>query len=181
MTFNHSDTIALLSRTPSTLNVLLRDLPERWTHSNEGDGTWTVYEVVGHLGYGEQADWIPRVKMILEHGESKTFEPFDREGQKRTSAGKSLPQLLDEFAHLRAQNLDQLRAFRLQPADMERRGKHPALGTVTLGQLLATWVTHDLTHIHQISRILAYQNREAVGPWQKFLGVLHCDGHSSAA
>jgi hypothetical protein len=181
MPFNLPDTLALLSRTPAALNPLLRDLPESWTHANEGEGTWTVYDVVGHLAYGEVADWIPRVRMILEHGETKSFVPFDREGQKRTSQGKSLPQLLDEFAQLRAENLDQLRALNLQPTDLERRGRHPALGTVTLSQLLSTWATHDLTHLHQISRILAYQNRDAVGPWQKFLGVLKCDGHSSAA
>lgn len=173
-----NDTIALLARTPASLNALLRDLPESWTHRNEGEGTWTVYDVVGHLGYGERADWLPRVQIILEHGESRAFEPFDREGQKRTSAGKSLPQLLDEFAQLRAENLNRLRAFNLQPADLERRGKHPALGTVTLSQLLSTWVTHDLTHLHQISRIMAYQYREAVGPWTKYLGVLKCSGHS---
>jgi hypothetical protein len=181
MQINLPETIALLSHTPAALNALLRDLPESWTHANEGEGTWTVYDVVGHLGFGERADWMPRVEMILEHGETRAFVPFDRLGQQRTSEGKSLAQLLDEFAQLRSQNLARLRTMNIRPEDMERRGKHPSLGSVTLSQLLATWAAHDLTHLHQISRIMANQYREAVGPWQKFLGVLQCDGHSSAA
>jgi DinB family protein len=172
------DTIALLTRTPSALNALLRDLPERWTMRNEGENTWTVYDVIGHLAHGERTDWIPRAKRILEFGESKAFEPFDRFAQARESQGKSLPQLLDEFAKLRASNLEVLRELRLKPEDMSRRGKHPSLGTVTMEELLSTWAAHDMTHLHQISRILAYQNRESVGPWEKFLGVLKCSGHS---
>ena len=117
--------------------------------------------------------------MILEFGDARAFEPFDRFGQERESKGKSLPELLDEFARLRAQNLQQLRALNLWPKDLERRGKHPALGIVTLDQLLATWAVHDMTHVHQISRILAHQYREATGPWSEYLGVLQCAGHSS--
>ena len=171
--------MALLTRTPAALNALLRDLPETWTHRNEGEGTWSPFDIVGHLIDGEHTDWIPRAKIILQFGESKPFESFDREGFKHVTQNKSLPQLLDEFARLRSENLDQLRAFNLQPQDLERRGQHPALGVVTLSQLLATWAAHDLTHLHQISRVMAHQYRDAVGPWSKFLGVLKCNGHSS--
>ena len=173
------DSMALLTRTPAALNALLRDLPETWTHRNEGEATWSPFDIVGHLIDGEHTDWIPRAKIILQFGESKSFESFDREGFKRLTQNKSLPQLLDEFARLRSENLDQLRAFNLQPQDLERRGQHPALGVVTLSQLLATWTAHDLTHLHQISRVMAHQYRDAVGPWSKFLGVLKCNGHSS--
>jgi hypothetical protein len=171
--------ISLLTRTPAALNVLLRDLPETWTHRNEGEGTWSPFDIVAHLIHGEHTDWIPRARIILQCGESKPFEPFDREGFKRITQNKSLPQLLDEFARLRSENLDQLHAFNLQPKDLERRGQHPTLGVVTLSQLLATWAAHDLTHLHQISRVMAHQYRDAVGPWSKFLGVLKCNGHSS--
>jgi hypothetical protein len=181
MEHNLPDTIALLSRTPATLNALLRDLPEDWTHRNEGEGTWTAYDVVGHLIHAERADWIPRARRILQHGESLAFDPFDREAQKRESHGKSLPSLLDEFADLRSENVFELRAWKLQPEQLAKRGLHPSLGPVTLSQLLATWASHDLTHMHQLSRILACQYREAVGPWEKYLGVLRCDGHSESA
>ena len=174
-------TIALLSRTPIALNALLRDLPESWTHSNEGPNTWTSFDIVGHLIHAEHTDWIPRVTMILQHGESQTFKPFNREGQNEKSQGKSLAKLLDEFAAVRAESLSQLRGMNLQPSDLDRRGRHPNFGPVKLGQLLATWAAHDLTHLHQLSRVLAYQYREAVGPWSVYLGVLRCHGHSSAA
>lgn len=181
MTHNLDDIVALLSRTPASLDALLRDLPEAWTMRNEGEGTWTVYDVVGHLAHGERTDWIPRVKRILELGDSLAFEPFNREAQFREGRGKRLPELLDDFAQLRASNVDELRGLKLQPADLERRGLHPSLGPVTLGGLLATWAAHDLTHVHQISRIMAYQLRDEVGPWSKFLGVLKCGGHSEKA
>jgi hypothetical protein len=161
---NLQDTTALLARTPPVLDALLRDLPEAWTSRNEGDGTWSAFDVVGHLIHGERTDWIPRARMILDFGETREFEPFDRWGQERESEGKSLGQLLDEFARLRAEGLGELRAMNLQPADLERRGRHPALGVVTLSQLLATWATHDLTHVHQISRVMAHQYQAAVGP-----------------
>ncbi len=173
------DTISLLTRTPAALNALLRDLPETWTLRNEGGNTWSPFDIVGHLAYAERADWIPRARMILEFGESRTFVPFDRLGQVRESQGKSLGQLLDEFARLRWENLGELRALNLRPEDLERRGRHPALGAVTLSQLLATWAGHDLTHLHQLSRVMAHQYRETVGPWSRYLGVLQCDGHSS--
>jgi hypothetical protein len=173
------DAVALLERTPAVLETLLHNLPESWTHRDEGAGTWTVFDVVGHLIHGERTDWMPRLKIIVAFGETRAFEPFDRLAQQRESASTSLPELLDLFARLRRENLDELRALHLQPSDLERRGRHPALGVVTLGQLLSTWVVHDLTHLHQISRVMAHQYREAVGPWSAYLGVLRCDGHSS--
>jgi hypothetical protein len=176
---NLEQTISLLARTPATLNALLRDLPESWTHRNEGENTWNPSEIVGHLVHAEKADWLPRVRMILDFGETRAFEAFNRTGFRDLTLDMSLPQLLDEFARLRSENLDALRALNLQPDDLKRRGRHPALGAVTLSQLLATWPAHDMTHLHQISRVLAYQYRDAVGPWSEFLGVLHCDGHSS--
>jgi hypothetical protein len=176
---NLEQTTALLARTPAALNALLRDLPEVWTHSNEGENTWSPFDIVGHLIHGEHTDWMPRAKMILKFGETQAFEPFDREAFKRESKNKLLPQLLDEFARLRSENLDELRALNLQPKDLDRRGQHPTLGVVTLSQLLATWAAHDLTHLHQISRVMAHQYRDSVGPWSEFLGVLECTGHSS--
>jgi len=173
------DTIALLTYTPAALNALLRNLPEMWTSRNEGANTWTAFDVVGHLIHGEHTDWMPRARMILQFGESRAFEPFDRWAQVEESRGKSLEQLLDEFALLRSENLSALRALNLRPEDLELRGRHPALGVVTLSQLLATWATHDLSHLHQISRIMACQYRAAVGPWNAYLGVLQCAGHSS--
>ena len=179
MQHNLQDTVALLARTPAALDALLRGLPETWTLQNEGEKTWSAFDVIGHLIHGERTDWIPRAERILQHGESRAFEPFDRWAQEKESRGKTLPQLLDEFARLRAENLNKLRAMNLQTADFQRRGKHPALGTVTMAELLSTWAAHDMTHLHQISRVMAYQYREAVGPWSKFLGVLRCAGHGS--
>jgi len=171
-------TLSLLARTPAVLSALLRDLPDGWTRRNEGENTWKPAEVVAHLISGERTDWMPRVKMILQFGETRTFEPFDRLGWIQESQGKSLSQLLDEFARLRAANLDELCALSLGAEDLGRLGRHPDFGAVTLAQLLATWAAHDLTHLHQISRVMAHQYREAVGPWSKYLGVLHCNGHS---
>ena len=174
------DTLALLDRMPSTFNALLRDLPDEWTHANEGEDTWSAFDVVGHLIHCEHSNWVPRARILLQHGETRAFDPFDREGQVRVVQGKSLAQLLDEFARVRSENLVELRAWKLHPADLEKRGKHPSLGTVTLSELFATWADHDLTHLHQVSRILAHQYREAVGPFGKYLGVLQCAGHSAA-
>jgi DinB superfamily len=175
------DTISLLSRTPTVLNALLRDLPETWTLRDEGENTWSAFDVVGHLIHGERTDWMQRARIILQFGEARAFEPFDRLGHAREIQGKSLGQLLDEFARLRAENLGELRGLNLGQEDLDRRGLHPALGVVTLSELLATWAAHDLTHLHQISRVMAHQYRDAVGPWSRFLGVLRCDGHSSAS
>lgn len=179
MAHNPSDTISLLSRIPGALNALLRDLSDAWTLGNEGENTWSPFDVVAHLIHGERADWMPRARMILKFGETQAFPPFDRLGHVRESEGKSLAQLLDEFARLRSASLDELHTLNLQPPDLARRGRHPALGVVTLSELLATWAAHDLTHLHQISRVMAHQYRQAVGPWSAYLGVLQCNGHSS--
>jgi hypothetical protein len=173
------ETMALLTRTPAVLNALLRDMPETWTMQNEGEDTWSVFDVVGHLIDGERVNWMPRARMILQTGEKETFIPFDRGGNIRESQGKSLPQMLDEFARLRAANLAEVRALNLGKEDLKQRGRHPAFGVVTLSQLLSTWAIHDLTHLHQISRIMAHQYTEAVGPWKEYLGVLQCTGHGS--
>jgi DinB superfamily len=171
-------TIALIERTPKVLDNLLRDLPDDWTMHNEGEKSWSAYDIVGHLIHGEKTDWIPRAKRILESGESNPFDKFDRFAQQRESKGKSLAELLDEFARLRAESIRQLRALNLEPKDLARKGTHQVLGTVTLSQLLASWAAHDLTHLHQLSRVMAHQYREAIGPWTKFMGVMQCAGHS---
>jgi hypothetical protein len=176
---NLQHTILLLARTPATLDALLRDLPEEWTMRNEGGNTFNAFDVLGHLIHGERTDWMPRAKRILESGESRAFDRFDRRAQERESQGKSLAELLDEFARARAKNLAELRVLNLTEQDLNRRGLHPELGTVTLSQLLATWAAHDLTHLHQISRIMAHQYRQAVGPWTAYLGVMQCAGHSA--
>ena len=172
-------TLSLLARTPASLDALLRDLPDEWAQRNEGADTWSAFDVVGHLIHGERTDWMPRTRLILQPGEIRTFEPFDRWAQERESQGKSMLELLDTFARLRSENLDALRGLNLGEEDLARRGRHPALGVVTLSQLLAAWVVHDLTHLHQISRVLAHQYRDAVGPWSAYLGVLQCGGHSA--
>jgi hypothetical protein len=180
--FNLADTIALLSRTPATLDALLRGMPNIWAHSTEGSeekNTWSAFDIVGHLAVAERTDWMPRLRIILENGEARPFDPFDRFAQARESQGKSLEQLLNEFSELRKESLTALLALNLQPHDLTRRGTHPALGTVTLSQLLATWAVHDLTHLHQLSRVMAHQYRDAVGPWNAYLGVLQCTGHSA--
>jgi DinB superfamily len=171
-------TIALLERTPGALDELLRGLPAEWTEANEGVDTWSVREIVAHLAHADRTDWMPRVRHLLEFGESQPFPPFDRLGQRHAMEGKSLAEVLEDFGALRAVSLDELRALKPGKAELERRGMHPSLGSVTLGHLLATWAAHDLTHLHQISRVMAHQYREAVGPWSKFLGVMQCQGHS---
>jgi hypothetical protein len=178
---NLQNTIALLERTPAALDALLRGLPDMWTETNEGENTWSVRTVVAHLIHGEDEDWIPRARVILESGEKQAFSPLDREGHVRYSQGKTLEQMLDEFAQARAKGLEDLRALKLTAEDLRRHGRHPSFGSVTLSQLLATWAMHDLTHLHQISRIMAYQYRKAVGPWVRFLGVMQCTGHSASA
>ncbi len=177
--FNLTETVAVLARTPATLDAMLRGLPDTWVRCNEGKDTWSAFDIVGHLIVGERTDWMTRLRIILENGEARPFDPFDRFAQFRETQGKSLEQLLDEFARLRSENLVALQQLNLQPDDFTRRGRHPALGVVTLSELLATWAVHDLTHMHQLSRVMAYQYREAVGPWNAYLGVLRCAGHSA--
>jgi DinB superfamily len=172
-------TIALLEKTPAALNALLRGLPDAWTRRNEGEKTWSAFDVVGHLVHCEHEDWMPRIHTILEHGDTQLFPAFDRWGHVKAVEGKSMPQLLDEFLQLRAERLAELRELRLTEADFARSGRHPGLGVVTLGELLATWAAHDLNHLHQTSRVMAHQYRELVGPFRQYLGVMLCEAHGS--
>lgn len=166
------EVLPVLTRTPPALDALLRNLPEAWTAATEGPGTWSPYVVIGHLIHGEKADWMPRLTIILEHGPSRPFDPVDRDAQFRESHGKSLSTLLDEFSVLRRGNLERLRALNLQPAQFELHGTHPALGPVTVRQLLATWTAHDLAHILQVSRVMAKRYKQEVGPWAAYLSVM---------
>jgi len=177
MQFSLDNMIALLERTPSTLDALLRGLPAAWTESNEGGESWNVCAVLAHLIHGEYEDWVPRTRHILQLGDTQPFTPFDPAGHVRYGAGKSLPQLLDEFAAARTRSLQELRALNLTAQDFARRGLHPALGSVTLSELLSTWAAHDLNHLHQICRIMAYQVRDAEGPWSQFLGIMQRKNH----
>jgi DinB family protein len=178
--FRLDEAIPILERTPAALDALLRGLPDTWTHRNEGGTTWNAFDIVGHLIFADRTDWLPRLHRILENGETRPFDPFDRHGQVKASAGKSLDQLLDEFSVVRRESVLELRSLNLQPADMERRGQHPALGPVTASELLSTWAAHDLNHLHQLSRVMAHQYRDLVGPFAAYLGVMHCEGHSAA-
>jgi uncharacterized damage-inducible protein DinB len=167
-----SDALPVLRRTPAVLHALLWDLPVPWAEGIEGADTWSPYDIVGHLIHGERTDWIPRLLLVLDHGDTRPFEPFDRFAQVKASRGKSLHQLLDTFAELRAANVARLESLDLQPRDLTRRGLHPELGPVTLGQLLATWVAHDLNHLGQIARVMGKQYADAVGPWIAYLPLL---------
>jgi hypothetical protein len=164
--------LAVLTRTPAALDALLRDLPEVWTSATESPGTWSPYDVVGHLIHGERTDWMVRLGIILEHGTSRPFDPFDRQAQFIESQGKSLSVLLDEFSTARRDNLVRLRALGIQPAQLELSGMHPALGLVTVRQLLATWTAHDLAHIVQISRTMARRYKDETGPFAAYLSVM---------
>jgi hypothetical protein len=172
MEFELASAINILRKTPATLNSLLRDLPEPWLLQNEGPETWSPYDVIGHLIHGEETDWIPRAKMILEHGETRAFEPFDRVAMFEESKGKSIGELLDAFAQARAESLRELQSLNLTSDLLEKRGRHPELGVVTLRQLLSTWVVHDLGHVRQVVRVLSKQYRDAVGPWRAYLSIL---------
>ncbi len=169
--FHLDEAVAVLERTPGSLRALLLGLSERWVRATEGQGTWSPYDVIGHLIHGERADWMVRAQHIMA-GDRRPFEPFDRTAQFTESRGKSLAELLSEFDELRRENLAALRAMNLSPADLDRTGQHPALGQVTLGQLLATWVAHDLDHVGQIARTMAKVYRTAVGPWGAYLSIL---------
>ena len=172
MDYRIDDAVAVLERTPATFRALLGGLPEVWTTANEGADTFSAFDNVGHLIHGERTDWIPRARIILAQGVDRTFEPYDRFAQVRESEGKTLAMLLDEFAALRAENVAVLRGWRLTAAQLALTGEHPALGTVTLRQLLSTWVAHDLGHLAQTARVLAKQYRDAVGPWRAYLPVM---------
>jgi hypothetical protein len=162
----------ILVRTPLVLRRWLAGLSEEWTQSNYGPDTFSPVDVLGHLIHGETSDWIPRARMILEHGEARAFEPFDRYAQFEDSRGKSAAALLDEFEEARTASLRALDALMITPEMLGRRGRHPALGPVTLGQLLATWTAHDLNHLAQIARCMATQYADAAGPWREYLSVL---------
>ena len=172
MPFRLDRAVEVLERTPRAIEAVLSGLSDEWLAANEGPETFSPVDVLGHLIHGEETDWIPRARIILEHGEARPFEPFDRFGFRRTQAGVPLPTLLATFARLRASNLSALRALDLQPAQLALRGTHPSLGPVTLEQLLATWVVHDLGHLGQITRVMAKHYREDVGPWREYLPVL---------
>ena len=172
MSFQLDEGIAILERTPATFRALLAGLTDAWITTNEGPDTFSPFDNVGHLIHGERTDWIPRAQIILAQGANRRFEPYDRFAQVRESAGKSLAQLLDEFAELRAGNLATLRGWNLSERELALEGEHPELGAVTLRQLLATWVAHDLGHIAQTTRVMAKQYRDAVGPWRAYLPVM---------
>ena len=176
MEFDLEKSIAVLKRTPDVLEALLRDLPSEWTNGNEGPETWSAFDVVGHLIDGEQTAWIDRARVILADAESRRFEPFDRFRHLNANKGRQLNDLLRVFRELRTRNLSELSRLQLTSAHFSRTGEHPTFGPVTLGQLLATWVAHDLGHIAQITRVMAKQYRTAVGPWEAFLPVLHRGG-----
>jgi hypothetical protein len=173
MTFNLYHGIAVLDRTPLVLDALLQGLPEEWTRSNEGADTWSPFDVVGHLIDGELTDWTERLHIILAQGPNRRFEPFDRFRHVARNKGRTLTDLLAEFQRLREKNLAELRELNLTAVQLQLTGEHPAFGTVTLEHLLATWVAHDLGHIAQITRVMAKQYRDAVGPWEAYLPVLH--------
>lgn len=173
MSFDLPETLDLLERTPKVLDSLLRGTGTSWHRRNEGPDTWSAFDVVGHLIHGEETDWVPRARIILEHGDSRAFEPFDRFAQLQRFAEASLDDLLDRFADLRHANVEIVENWQLTEAQLALPGRHPELGPVTLRQLLATWVTHDLNHIGQIARVLAKRHTEEVGPWRRYLGILH--------
>ncbi len=170
MQFNLNKSIEILERTPLVVELMLNGLSEEWIKNNEGPETWSPYDILGHLIYGERTDWIPRMEIILSG--KVAFEPFDRLAQFKESKGKTLRQLLDEFKTLRKQNIERLRSKNLTQDDFVLKGKHPAFGPVTLSQLLSTWVVHDLNHISQLSRVMAKQYKTEVGPWVEYLGIL---------
>src|SRR5688572_19148448 len=173
MKFNIDKAMPILERTPVIVTMLLKDLDNDWIYSNEGPDTWSPFDVVGHYIHGEKTDWIPRLNIILGEQDDKRFVPFDRFAQFRDSKGKSLDELLDEFTRLRSENIDKLKKVTLDESTLSKKGIHPAFGEVTLEQLLSSWVVHDLGHISQITRVLAKQYKEAVGPWTEYMGILN--------
>ncbi len=170
--FELQEAVPILRQTPATLRSLLGELPDRWVESSGDRSHWHPYDILGHLIHGERADWIPRARIILEQGTERSFDPFDREAMFDASRGESLGTLLTEFEALRNSNLEILESWHLSESDFEKEGIHPDFGPVTLGQLLSTWAVHDLNHIFQITRVLACNYRDEVGPWIKHLAVL---------
>ncbi|MBC8503707.1 MAG: DinB family protein [Anaerolineales bacterium] len=172
MKFDLDLSIAILERTPLLLESWLRDLPDEWVSANEGEDTWSPYDILGHFVHGEHTDWIPRARIILSDRADKTFEPFDRFAQFGESQTQSLDELLATFKKLRAENIAALKSFKLAADDFLKPGVHPELGPVNLEQLLATWVVHDLDHLSQITQVMARQYKGLVGPWEEYLGIL---------
>lgn len=173
MKYNLNEAISILDKTPILLKNLLADLSKNWTHQNEGDNSWSPYDVIGHLVHGEKTDWIPRLEIVLSDLENKTFEPYDRFAQIEMSKGKSLGDLLHDFAELRKDNLDILLSKNLTESDLDKEAIHPELGTITLRNMLSAWVVHDLGHIAQISRVLAKQYHQQIGPWTRYLTIVN--------
>jgi uncharacterized damage-inducible protein DinB len=172
MDFRVDRAVELLSRTPAALRALLAGVSDDWTRGDEGPGTWSPLVTLGHMTFAEESNWIPRARTILEHGESRAFEPFDRQAQFERYRGLPLERLLDLFADWRGRNLAALSEMNLTPARLALRGTHPDFGPVTLGQLLATWTVHDMNHVGQIVQTLAKQYREAIGPWRRFVPIV---------
>ncbi len=173
MKYSFETAYEILERTPLVLSSLLRGLNENWVMNNEGADTFSPFDVVGHLLHGEKTDWTVRIRRILEHGDAMPFEPYDRFAQFEESKGKNLMQLLDEFEQLRNKNLTWLKSLELNETELDKKGMHPSLGEVTLRNLMATWVVHDLTHIAQITRVMAKQYKEEMGPWPEFFRILN--------
>ena len=172
MDFQIEHAVEILNKTPHVLDLMLRDLPQEWTHRNEGEDTWSAFDILGHLIHGEETDWVPRARCILEFGEDKTFEPFDRFAQMEKSKGKSLDEQLDTFKRLRAENLQVLSDLEITPSLLRLTGKHPEFGVVTMSELLSTWVVHDLSHVAHIARVMSRQYKETTGPWKAYLPIL---------
>ena len=172
MNYSKERSIEILERTPRVLRTLLEGLPNEWVMENEGPDTFSPFDVIGHLIHGEKTDWRIRTTMILEHGSDRSFPPFDRFAQNEESRGKTLSQLLDEFEILRAGNMDWFKSLELSDEELCRQGLHPVLGKVTLKNLLSTWVIHDLTHIAQVTRVMAKQYKGEMGPWLEFFRIM---------
>jgi len=172
MKFDIHDSIEVLQRTPTILESYLSGLPDTWLKKNEGENTWSPYDIIGHLIFGEKTDWIPRAKLILSQSENRMFEPFDRFAQLKEDQNKPIAELIGDFKDLRAKNLEELKSLNISAKDLELTGMHPEFGEVTLEQLISTWVVHDLGHIAQISRVMAKQYAGNVGPWNAYLGIL---------
>jgi len=173
MNYSIDKSLEILDRTPRILETYLGDLSDEWIFCNEGDETWNAFDIVGHLIHGEKTDWIPRLKIILDDSENKTFKPYDRFAQFNESKGKSIRQLLEEFSKLREQNIEFLKSLNISETDFNKKAIHPSLGEVTLKNLLATWVAHDLGHISQVSRVMAKQYKDEVGPWIEYISILN--------
>ncbi len=172
MKFNLEKSFEILDRTPDSLKAVLSDISPEWVMNNEGPDTFSPFDVVGHLIHGEKTDWRKRVERILEFGGSKPFEPYDRFAMFELSKGRTIAELLEEFSLLRKQNMVWMREQNLHEADLDKKGMHPVLGEVSMRELLASWVIHDLTHIAQITRVMAKQYKDEMGPWRQFFRII---------